>query len=61
MDPLAFAILLISPQARASWPSYLVFALLAIGLVAVVWQNQRARRRARPHGDQDHGQSDEMS
>jgi hypothetical protein len=61
VDPLTFAILLGSPQARAFWPGYLVFALLAIGLVAVVWQNQRARRRARPHGDRDHGQSDELS
>ena len=32
---------------RATWPSYLAFALLALGLIAVVWQNQRARRRAR--------------
>jgi hypothetical protein len=32
---------------RASWPSYLAFALLAVGLIAVVWHNQRARRRAR--------------
>jgi hypothetical protein len=32
---------------RATWPSYLAFALLAVGLIAVVWYNQRARRRAR--------------
>jgi hypothetical protein len=32
---------------RASWPGYLAFALLAVGLIAVVWHNQRARRRAR--------------
>jgi hypothetical protein len=32
---------------RATWPSYLAFALLAIALIAVVWHNQRARRRAR--------------
>ena len=31
---------------RATWPSYLAFALLALGLIAVVWHNQRARRRA---------------
>lgn len=32
---------------RATWPSYLAFALLALGLIGVVWHNQRARRRAR--------------
>ena len=32
---------------RATWPSYLAFALLVVALIAVVWQNQRARRRAR--------------
>lgn len=32
---------------RATWPSYLAFALLALALIAVVWHNQRARRRAR--------------
>ena len=32
---------------RATWPSYLAFALLAVGLIAVVWHNQRVRRRAR--------------
>jgi cbb3-type cytochrome oxidase subunit 3 len=31
---------------RATWPSYLAFALLALALIAVVWHNQRARRRA---------------
>jgi hypothetical protein len=34
-------------ESRASWPSYLAFALLALGLIAVVWHNQRARKRAR--------------
>ena len=32
---------------RATWPSYLAFALLVVGLIAVVWHNQRVRRRAR--------------
>jgi hypothetical protein len=52
MRDVPFAILL-AAEARATWPSYLVFALLAIGIVAVVWQNQRARRRAQPHRDRD--------
>jgi hypothetical protein len=50
-DVVAFA--MVAAESRANWPSYLVFALLVIGLVAVVWHNQRARRRARPQGDQD--------
>ena len=44
---------------RASWPSYLAFALLAVGLIAVVWYNQRARRRARR--SLDRGPDDEPS
>jgi membrane protein implicated in regulation of membrane protease activity len=32
---------------RATWPSYLAFVLLAVALIAVVWHNQRVRRRAR--------------
>jgi hypothetical protein len=44
---------------RASWPSYLAFALLAVGLIAVVWHNQRARRRARR--PLDRGADDEPS
>jgi hypothetical protein len=40
-------IFLLAAESRASWPGYLAFALLAIGLLAVVWHNQRVRRRAR--------------
>ena len=36
---------------RATWPSYLAFALLAVALIAVVWHNQRARRRAARKAD----------
>ena len=46
-------VIAVATEARATWPSYLVFVLLAIGFVAVVWHNQRARRRARPHHDQN--------
>jgi hypothetical protein len=42
----SFAIV-VAAESRATWPSYLAFALLVVGLVAVIWHNQRARRRAR--------------
>jgi hypothetical protein len=38
---------MVAAESRATWPSYLAFALLVVGLVAVIWHNQRARRRAR--------------
>ena len=38
---------LLAAESRSTWPSYLAFALLALGLIGVVWHNQRARRRAR--------------
>jgi hypothetical protein len=38
---------------RATWPSYLAFALLALALIGVVWHNQRARRRARRPSNRD--------
>jgi hypothetical protein len=43
----AVALLAAASDSRPSWPSYLAFALLVVGLLAVVWHNQRARRRAR--------------
>ena len=48
MTPAVLALLGTAP-ARATWASYLVFALLAVAVVAVVWHNQRARRRASRH------------
>ena len=39
--------LVAAEESRASWPGYLAFALLAVALIAVVWHNQRVRRRAR--------------
>jgi hypothetical protein len=38
---------MVAAESRATWPSYLAFALLVVGLVAVIWHNQRARRRVR--------------